>query len=272
MKAQSLVYHTPVWMLTRMVRVVLAGCGGTGAEVLDGLVRTHHALKALGHEGLGVKVYDPDDVSATNVIRQRFWPSDVGQPKAVVSVHRFNVFAGLAWEAVQGELTPDDARSCDLLISCTDSGAFRAEMGDHWRDVRTDCLWLDTGNGARDGQVILGHLGQPVGDTNEIRLPNIYDLYGERLREGDREDRGPSCSAEEALAAQDLPVNRMVAQTALALIWEMLRYGQIKHHGAFIRLEDLSVRELAVDPKGWQIFGYAQGDTADSELGSEAAA
>lgn len=31
-------------------------------------------------------------------VRQRFWPADVGHPKATVLVQRLNLFAGLAWE------------------------------------------------------------------------------------------------------------------------------------------------------------------------------
>ena len=67
-------------LLTRAVKVVLVGAGGTGSHVLRRLANMHLAMVELGHpEGLDVLVVDPDTVSKTNVGRQNFWPSDVGQ-------------------------------------------------------------------------------------------------------------------------------------------------------------------------------------------------
>ena len=92
-------FFIPTTLLERPVTVWLLGAGGTGSELLDGLARLHAALLALGHPGgLQVTVWDGDLVSTANLGRQRFWPVDVGHPKATVLVQRLNLFAGLAWE------------------------------------------------------------------------------------------------------------------------------------------------------------------------------
>lgn len=94
------VHITPPRMLADRVRVVLIGCGGNGSQMLTGLARLDHAIRALGHPGLDVEVHDPDTVSQANIGRQLFSPADVGQFKASVHVQRVNHFFGLDWRAI----------------------------------------------------------------------------------------------------------------------------------------------------------------------------
>ncbi len=81
------------------VTINLIGAGGTGSQMLTALARTDSALMNLGHPGFRVRVYDPDTVSANNVGRQMFFPSDVGQGKASCLVSRVNAGFGTDWEA-----------------------------------------------------------------------------------------------------------------------------------------------------------------------------
>src|SRR3989338_6108673 len=111
-------------LLTRAVKVVLVGAGGTGSHVLRRLANMHLAMVELGHpEGLDVLVVDPDTVSKTNVGRQNFWPSDVGQPKAEILVNRCNVLMQTGWQAEIAKVT-DDSRfnsQPDIVIGCVDN-------------------------------------------------------------------------------------------------------------------------------------------------------
>jgi len=252
-------FYTPVSWLEGPVKVQIIGAGGTGSEVVDALARLHHALIQLGHPGgLHVTLWDGDEVSQTNTLRQRFWPTDVGQNKAQTLIQRLNLFSGLNWTAIPHhfELYSEDEIACDLLITCVDKASFRYDLGDMAYGQHADVLWLDTGNGSREGQVILGDLGDPEYPSEDFyRLPNVFDLYGEQLRATDDDD-APSCSAAEALAAQDALVNRFVATIASELIWDLLRHGKIERHGAFLDLDRLSVSPLPIDPKQWAIFGY----------------
>jgi len=58
----------------RNARVQMLGCGGIGSSILDNLLR-----KGVGH----VDIYDGDLVELGNLGRQKFFPADIGQNKAI---------------------------------------------------------------------------------------------------------------------------------------------------------------------------------------------
>ena len=47
-------------LLSDRVSIALAGAGGIGSQMLSGLARLDAAIRALGHPGLDVTVYDPE--------------------------------------------------------------------------------------------------------------------------------------------------------------------------------------------------------------------
>jgi len=254
---QPNLFYTPERFLSGAVRIALVGCGGTGGEVLDGLCRLHCAMLALGHPGgLDVVAIDGDTVSAANVGRQRFGASDVGQNKSVVLVHRLNLFYGLRWQAVPQYLSPKSIVSAshfDILLSCVDRASVRLELGQKLATVWRDALWMDFGNGATQAQVVLGHLGAKA-PPGTARLPNVVDLFPELDRVDDEAE--PSCSLAEALRAQDLFVNRAVANAGLQILWQLFKDGMIQHHGAFLDVRTLNCRPLNIDPVTWAFLGY----------------
>jgi PRTRC genetic system ThiF family protein len=214
-------------------------------------------LRLLGHPGFDVDVFDADAVSASNVARQRFTRSDIGTNKAVLVVHRINNFYGLNWRAIPKHFVvpgKNEHLTYDLLISAVDLAGFRAALCKAYRGQRTSTLLLDLGNGPDLGQVVLGHLGEPFGGG--LRLPNVFDLYPEigDMEAVDREV--PSCSAEEAISRQSWPVNRCAAMLASELLWTLFRHGRIETHGAFFRLNPMTVQPLAIDPDAWAFLGY----------------
>jgi len=121
------------------------------AEMDGGLARLHTALRALGHPGLNVAVYDPDHVSPANLGRQLFSAADLGANKAQVLVNRINCFFNLQWQAQPTKLTRNSGQHWDFLIGCVDSAAARLEL-----DRCKFHYWLDLGNSAKYGQVVLG--------------------------------------------------------------------------------------------------------------------
>lgn len=241
------------------INIDLAGCGGTGSQLLTGLARLDHALKALGHPGLNVRVFDPDVVTEANVGRQSFSPYDIGQHKAVVLVTRINQFMGLSWEAYPvcfgRELIKDNDRSfseCDILVTAVDSAKARVTISGFAAGAGYE-YWLDTGNTRDTGQVVLGTLQeikQPSGDDCSAILPAITELYD--FGAVKEKDSGPSCSIDAALRQQDLMVNTMTASWALHLLWEGFRKGFLTNHGCFIDLKTYRVNPLPIDPAVWK--------------------
>lgn len=215
----------------RVVRVHLAGCGGNGCHVLMGLCQLQKALEGLGHPGLQVTAFDPDTVSETNLGRQLFTETDLGQNKALALIHRLNIAFGLDWSAIPLAYRPHQSWP-DLLISCVDSKQARAGIQDRIQSGRLH-YWMDLGNGADYGQVVLGQAG-----ASRKRLANVADLYPEML-EGYEND-APSCSLAEALSHQELFINRTLTAFALHLVWAIFRRGEIRVAGCFLNLKEMT--------------------------------
>ena len=237
----------------RKVRVVVVGAGGNGSQLLGHLGRLDRAIRAQLGKGLDVTVFDPDSVSEANVGRQVFGVHDIGFNKAIIMVHSVNAKYDLDWHAEPKAFDPNRHASFDLLVGCVDSGRFRHALGQFWHSRLTDSLWLDLGNGADSGQVVLGHLGK-AGSRSDLRLPNVYDLYGDQLLAGDHDDM-PSCSLAEALQRQYWSVNPATVSAAAPILDGLFLRGGLRHHGSLIRIDPYSVVPLLVDPEQWSEMG-----------------
>lgn len=254
-------HRLPARMLSHQVRILLVGAGGTGSRILEKLVCLHRALLAKGHpEGLMVTVVDPDTVSPANIGRQAFYAGDIGCFKADVLVNRVNMALGnVQWCS---EVSKVDTRSgldnFDLVVGAVDNRSARLGI---LRGLE-NCLggsryWLDTGNRASDGQVVLGEVPSRKRATdNKMRLPHVGELYPQLIDPAAEDpDEGPSCSLAEALDKQSLYINSAVSDFAMNILWNLFTQGQIDTHGAFINLQRMMVTPLRVDPVVWERFG-----------------
>ncbi|NOS73146.1 MAG: PRTRC system ThiF family protein [Methyloglobulus sp.] len=237
-------FCTPSHWFDHPVNIQVIGVGGTGSEVLVSLARIDYAIRELGHPGLKVTAWDGDVVERPNIGRQAFYPADLGHNKAVVSVQRINYLFGLDWVAIPSMFDVDESLGsyCDLIITCVDVAQFRADLAKSQNCLRSRVLWLDTGNGSHTGQVILGRLGQLL--KSQVELPNVFDFYPGL--DGMQEDNAPSCSMEEALAHQDLPINRTVANIVMQLVWSLLRHGGLNHQGAYVDIRKGSMTPINI--------------------------
>lgn len=253
-------------LLADRVNVALAGAGGNGSQMLSGLARLNCAIRALGHPGLDVTVYDPDDVSEANLGRQLFAPGDVGRNKAAVAVTRVNAWFGTGWRASStafGSRRAERAQDTQIVISCVDSARARCIIGseiDTW--YRKPFYWLDLGNRAADGQVVLGippwHAHHAA---YEYRLPTVLELFPELESAShvfDDADAGPSCSLAQALQRQELFINQAVVTPALQLLWLIFRHGRTGWCGAFVNLATGRMSPIPIDPQVWARMGYVR--------------
>ncbi len=234
---------------TRGWRVILVGVGGNGSKALIALKNIHLALEALGCHGFSVTVFDADVVSEANLVRQAFYPSDLGQNKAVTLVNRVNLSCGLQWTAIPEAFASKYVQDCDLLVTCVDSGEARAQIA---AVAHCSRYWLDFGNAASFAQAILGQPRRTVESKMKGRLPTVAELLP-RVLEADAEtDRLPSCSALQALDRQDLFIGDAVVTAGMNIVWRLVRHGSIAHHGVFVNLEMGVMQPLPVDAKAWR--------------------
>lgn len=218
--------------------VLLIGAGGNGSEMFDNLQKIDGGLKAFGHNGINVIVIDDDEVAEHNIVRQRFWPHEVGINKAVALVNRANMALGLDWTALPYRFTERDSRVlvwADLIITAVDNLAARqavfkvapkAASGNH--------IWLDMGVERNKGQVIVGHLLN--GNSLTSQFPNVVAHYPDLLTEKDKPETA-SCSALDSIQKQDLFINQTVAQLAAELLWQALRTGEWRWNGGYVDLK-----------------------------------
>lgn len=248
--------------LTKPVNVLLVGAGGTGSNVLMMLAQLHHTMISLGHPyGLNVSVMDGDTVSATNVGRQAFFPSDVGLYKAEVLVNRVNLAFGLHWSAQAEYLEEEYSANMDIIIGCVDTRKARKIISEP--SYAHTVLWLDFGNLKNSGQAIIGEI---CFDQKEKKLPNVADLFPEIVDfAADQDDSEPSCSLAESLARQSLFINRAVAIHGMQMLSDLFRNGKITYHGVFVNLQSGCTVPLAVDPKTWARYGYLTAEIANCQ-------
>jgi PRTRC genetic system ThiF family protein len=163
----------------------------------------------------------------------------------------------------------------DLVIGCVDTRQARREILRQCQDAanrwRRPVLWLDAGNDATTGQVVLGEV-RPTGvaHTRSVsrgsprlpaRLPCVTDLFPALLDPAhDPLDPGPSCSRAEALSRQSLAVNRAAAFHALCLLCEAFTAGRLTTHGIFFDVAAGRATPLAIDRQAWAAFGYTPAD------------
>lgn len=237
-------HFTPAQFLEQQVQISVVGCGGNGSQMLTGLARLDHAIRALGHPGLRVTAWDPDTVSEANMGRQLFSPADVGLSKAVVLVHRLNAFFGLDWTARPCRFEGGLPYGPHILVCCVDTRAARKSSA---RVLRGGYI-LDLGNRAADGQVVFGEAVsmKQQGPDGHVALPSPYALFPELTNTKLPDDDTPSCGLAEALEKQELFVNQAIVTPALSILWEFFRYGRLTWHGAFVNLRTGSMRPLAV--------------------------
>lgn len=248
------VHFTHKYLLspTHPITINLIGCGGTGSMVLSCLGRIDYSLRALGHPGLHVTAFDPDEVSEANIGRQLFSVPDEGLNKASVLITRINRFFATDWEAVP-ERFSDQYSYANITISCVDNIKSRIEIGEILRsdanqyDDRDKLYWLDFGNSTDRGQVVLGtvqEMKQPNSEKYETvsRLRCVDEMFD--LSQLNDEDSGPSCSLAEALEKQDLFINSTLAQHGSHLLWKLLTSAYIECQGLYLNLSSINVNQI----------------------------
>lgn len=244
---KSKIHYTPDYLINtpHPITVSVIGAGGNGSQVIQGLARMHVTLQALGKPGLLVCLYDDDKVTESNQGRQLFSQTDIGRYKAEVLISRINRFYGTGWLNENCKYNKKHNSSTNIVISCVDTAKARIEISKYWnnpkalRDWEIPYYWLDLGNSAKSGQVVLGsskHTEQPKSKKYKTiaKLPTIdkeFDL------KSIKEDNEPSCSVAEAIEKQDLFINPIVSYMALNLLWKLLKDYSITHRGYYINLD-----------------------------------
>lgn len=257
-------HYLPTGMLTRPVKILLVGAGGTGSRMLENLMNLHRAMVALGHPyGIDLTLIDDDRVSEANVGRQAFYQCDVGSYKAITLINRANMALGhgTRWTADVGRISTDTTglTNFHMVIGAVDNRSARLGILRSLERAGSGLrYYLDLGNRSSDGQVVLGQVNSGTKKTDpEWRLPHVGEMFPELIDSAldKQEDDTPSCSLAEALEKQSLFINPAVSLFASNILWQLFTKGEIENHGAFVNLDHMSVMPMAIDKEVWKRFG-----------------
>lgn len=228
-------------------RIVIAGVGGTGSYLAQGLAK----LIAGYRLQVEVLLADPDVIEEKNCARQNFHHWEIGQGKAEALAYRLNQQYGLSFAAVTGRGEEHQAFASGgyrvestsnfiagtaghhpardfsrLIITCVDSVEARKPF--------KECgPWLDLGNGLETGQALYG----TTEDLNTLaaevenwdkrpmvgHLPSPYLAFGMAKLKSPRKP-APSC-ADTPFAEQGVFANEWAAAAGLAILHQLLVKG-----------------------------------------------
>jgi len=212
--------------------ITLVGCGGTGGFVAEGLCRLFQGRDAT------IVLVDHDRVEPHNLLRQNFYPGDVGEFKSKALADRlardfrrpigYSVYPFREEARPQGSRYPGLSYHDGLVIGCADNAAARRAMADC---LPSDpCRWLiDAGNDTNWGQVLVGNVAEPVfleeppftGDTCHLapaptlQRPDLLTAVSTRPPDVD-------CAAALDLTDQDPTINQMMASLVLQVVRRMV--------------------------------------------------
>lgn len=214
--------------------VNVVGAGGTGGYVVGDLAALHLYLINTGRPGLMVTVYDPDNVTESNVGRQNFNFSDIGENKAVCLVEKYNRYYSLNWEAKAKYYDFDFA---NITIVCSDTVKSRCEIATHFKessklynrfyDSNKPYLLIDCGNGYDFGQVIVTRFKS----EDKTFIDHFPDLL--------EPTETHSCSMAESLLKQNLFINKFIANLAINWLYTGIRETQQTNLGYFFNFNGI---------------------------------
>ena len=138
--------------------IVLVGCGGTGSLVAEGLCR-------MMSGNFRLSLIDPDRVEEHNLLRQAFYPGDVGRFKAEALGRRLALQYRMPVQYCNRSYDLDLFREHSLIgytiapmrlliIGAVDNAMARQSIA---RKLPTYSWWIDAGNGKNFGQVFVGN-------------------------------------------------------------------------------------------------------------------
>ena len=250
------------------LNLYLVGCGGTGSWLAPHLARLSWVLREQG-KTVRLTFCDPDTVEAANLTRQHFCPAEIRRNKAQTLAARYSTAFGLDIAAVQtpfdGEWIRREHNNLVVLVGCVDGAVGRKELAkalgrcNSYYDENTprNGWWLDCGNHAQTGQVLLGSETEIKGlrkafipDSICRMLPSPALLAPELLKPRREEDPTANLSCAELAQrnAQSLSINQAVASEATDYLLRLLITGDLIKFATYIDRPSGTARSLYTTP------------------------
>lgn len=239
--------------LTRPVKIVMIGAGGTGGHIAPHLYRLLYALD----RPVRLIIADGDNVEEKNLIRQNFIPADLGQNKAKVLSQRYGAVFGIKTEYIP-DFIEDEEKLAELvtpkreyrgymappvdelviLIGAVDNNRSRQLCDKVFRKV-SPLVYIDSGNGEHTGQVVCG-----IRNKTKTMFKPVGSLYPDILQDNDKFPTELSCAEASVSAPQSIVANIMAATAVVNFVYNVLVQGEIKVRSVSFSTNSINIKPL----------------------------
>lgn len=251
----------------RVIQIVVVGCGGIGAYVIQHIARLMRILYE-GNKGVNLALVDPDVVEEKNLGRQLFCDAEVGIPKSVALARRYGQGFGLNTVAYECEYNDGlllDGVDLTILVGCVDNHEGRQAMHETLArnpqriapHVLPRIFWLDCGNLKDTGRAMIGTAytaeqceGAFLEKKRVISLPSP-GLQSPGLLIPERADIGGrpmSCAELQMANLQSLNINAAIAVQAADMLTRLLVTHDLKRYQSAVNMASGSVKSSYCTP------------------------
>lgn len=223
--------------MTRSVKIVMLGAGGTGGHIAPHLYRLLYAL----NRPVRFIICDGDIVERKNLVRQNFIPADLGENKAQVLAERYSTVFGMETEYVPSFIESEETlkelikprvtysgyyprtvvdKELVILIGAVDNNRSRQMCHRVFYEAE-ELIYIDSGNSEHTGQVVCG-----IRSGGRTLYKPVGKLYPEVLKETDKFPTELSCAEASVSAPQAMTANITAATAVVDMIYNILTLGE----------------------------------------------
>jgi len=237
--------------------ILVVGCGGTGGFVAEGLCRL-----LTGYD-VPIFLVDPDRVEEHNLLRQNFYPGEVGKFKSQALAERlarqygrpirYSVYPfdnDLIGHEFGGSMARPMAQG--VIIGCVDNAAARQAIARGFQTYVS--WWLDAGNSRNSGQVLIGNATHPdqldlafddgTKEVERLPLPTLQEPSLLIPAPAKRRD----CAQAVADDGQSPVINQAMATLVLTFVHKFLT-KTLTWMGAYIDLDAGTLQAVPAEPE-----------------------
>ena len=238
--------------LSRPVKIVMLGAGGTGGHIAPHLYRLLHTLE----RPVRYIICDGDVVEPKNLVRQNFIPADLGENKAKVLAERYSTVFGLETEYLPSFIEDEDQlkqllvpgiwrtgyyrsteiRELVILLGAVDNNKSRQLCHRVFYQM-TELIYIDAGNGEHTGQVVCG-----IRRADRTYYKPIGNVFPDVLEDTDKFPTELSCAEAAVSAPQSIAANITAATAVVNMVYNILALGNTTVRQATFSTMTVNVR------------------------------